>query len=136
MNTEKILEKIDTYIHLQELYNEAAEQLRKLKDSAPEAYESLKDDIGCIALDDAVEELLCLACQVETDVIEMLDPTEPNVGAEEMGKRWDDFWKIHGVAEEAYPYFTDGLEKLEDCITKQHQMIVARGFDEELDILV
>lgn len=136
MDTKKIIEKINNYIHLINLYLEAERQLEQLEATAPEAYAALRDDIGSVALEEAVEELCMIAGVEEMEVIEMLTTTEPDANMEEMGQRWDDLWEIYNVAVEVPPSFNNILDAVEDCISRQRDMIIAAGYADELDILV
>ena len=136
MDTKKILEKINNCNHLITLYLGAEEQLEQLKATAPEAYAALRDNLGSIALEEAVEELCMIAGVEEMEVIEMITPTEPDANMEEMRQRWDDLWNIYNVAVEIAPSFNNVLDVVEDCIARQRDMIIAAGYDEELDILV
>lgn len=136
MDTKKILEKINNYIYLINLYLEAEEQLEQLEATAPEAYAALRDDIGSIALEKAVDELCMIAGVEELEVIEMLTPTAPNASMEVMGRRWDDLWTIHEVAMQLPPCFNNIYDVVLDCTARQHDMIIAAGYAEELDVLV
>lgn len=126
MDVRKILEKIKNYTHLYELCIEAEDQLKQLELTTPEAY----------ALEEVVEELCMIAGVEETEAIEMITPTEPDANMEKMGQRWDNLWEIYNVAVEVPPSFNNILDAVEDCISRQRDMIIAAGYADELDILV
>ena len=136
MNTKKILEKLNNYIHLINLYLEAERQLEQLEATAPEAYAALRDDIGSIALEKAVDELCMIAGVEEMEVIGILTPTTPDATVEEMERRWDDLWTIYDAIQKAHPYFDEGLEAVENCLEKQRDVIIKAGFAEKIDVLV
>lgn len=136
MDTKTILEKINNCNHLITLYLGAEEQLEQLEATAPEAYAALRDDIGSVAFEKAIGELCMIAGVEEMEVVEMFTPTEPNASVKEMGQRWDDLWEFYNVAVKLPPSFNNILDAVEDCISRQRDMIIAAGYDEELDILV
>ena len=136
MDTKKILEKIKNHIHLVNLYLEAESLLEQLRVTAPEAYEALKDDIGSVALDEAVGELCMIAGVEEMEVIGMLAPTTPNATVEEMEQRWYDLWTIYDAAQKAHPFFEEGLEAIENCIETQKDIIIKAGCADQIDVLV
>lgn len=136
MDTKKILEKVNNYIHLITLYLDAEEQLEQLEATAPEAYAALRDDIGSIALAKAIGELCMIAGVEEVEVVEMLTSTAPDATVEEMEQGWYNLWTIYDAAQKAYPFFEEGLEAIENCIETQKDIIIKAGFADQIDVLV
>ncbi len=136
MNTAKILEKINNYIHPITLYAEAEVQLGQLEDTTPEAYEGKRDNTGYAALYKAIDELNLIAAAYELEVIEMLTLTTPDATVEEMEQGWYDLWTIYDAAQKAHPYFGEGLEAVENCIETQRDIIIKAGVADKIDVLV
>lgn len=134
MDVNMILELINSYAHLTELCFSAEDQLVQLEATAPEAYAALRDNIGSIALQEAIDELCLIAEGYKMDAIEMVVPTAPNATLEEMQKRWDDLWMIYSTVMDEELYFRDEAEVIEDCISKQRELIIEAGFEQEIDM--